>query len=135
MRLRPAVRRAVARAAAEIHPKFRGGGCGGLAQTAGTGTSSFGALDTNTLAGIDLNGTAFTLNGAVTTTAGGPVTITNSGALTIAAAADMTLDGAFLQDGAGAVGQSGRDRPSGVLEFRASDTQRPLPGHSTCAES
>ena len=38
---------------------------------------------------------------------GGTVTITNSGVLTIAAAGDMTLDGAFNQNGAGAVSAAG----------------------------
>ena len=37
----------------------------------------------------------------------GTMTITNTGVLTIAAAADMTLDGAFLQDGSGAVSLAG----------------------------
>ncbi|MCX5698061.1 MAG: DUF2341 domain-containing protein [Candidatus Omnitrophica bacterium] len=56
---------------------------------------------------IDINAGAVNLNNTVTTTGGGSVTITNSGILTIASAADMTLDGAFLQDGAGAVSTAG----------------------------
>ncbi len=43
-----------------------------------------------------------TLNGGITTTNGGTVTVTNAGTLNVNAGADMNLDGAFLQDGAGA---------------------------------
>ncbi|HTL70668.1 MAG TPA: hypothetical protein VL404_05195, partial [Candidatus Eisenbacteria bacterium] len=77
-------------------------------QQAGTGTTTFnGALDTNTLAGIDLDGTAFNVNAPVNTTAGGTFTVTNAGDLNIGPNGDMTLDGAFLQDGAGNVKTAG----------------------------
>ena len=50
-----------------------------VSEQAGTGTSTFnGALNTNTAAGIDLDGTAFTINAAVMTTSDGAVTITTS---------------------------------------------------------
>jgi filamentous hemagglutinin family protein len=77
-----------------------------LTQIAGTGTTSFnGALSTNTPTGIDLKGNNFALNGTVRTTNGGPVTITNNGNLTLGA--DLNLDGAFNQDGLGAVSLAG----------------------------
>ena len=76
-------------------------------QNNGTGTTRFGALDTNAAGGIDINTSVVILNGTVTTTNNGPVTITNGGQLTIAASADMILDGAFDQDGAGAVSTGG----------------------------
>ena len=77
-----------------------------LTQTAGTGTTIFnGALSTNTAGGIDLKGNNFALNGTVRTTNGGPVTITNNGNLTLGA--DLNLDGAFNQDGLGAVSLAG----------------------------
>ncbi|MDD4907515.1 MAG: hypothetical protein PHJ00_00475 [Candidatus Omnitrophica bacterium] len=79
-----------------------------ITQVAGTGTTTFnGALNTNTSSGINLTGNAFTFNQPVTTTAGGPVTITNASTLTIAAAADMILEGAFTQNGVGAVSIAG----------------------------
>jgi len=77
-----------------------------LTQTAGTGTTIFnGALSTNTAGGIDLKGNNFALNGTVRTTNGGAVTITNNGNLTLGA--DLNLDGAFNQDGLGAVSLAG----------------------------
>jgi hypothetical protein len=80
-------------------------------QVAGTGTTIFNGavatLGTLVTDGLDLNGTAFTINGAVNTGTLGTVTITNSGLLTIGAGGDMTLGGAFLQDGAGLVSTAG----------------------------
>ena len=75
-----------------------------IRQVAGQGTTTFdGAVNTNTAAGIDLNGNNFSINNTVTTTGTGGVTVTNSGLLDIATAGNMTLDGAFLQDGNGNV--------------------------------
>jgi len=77
-------------------------------QRAGTGATTFsGALNTNAAAGIDLDGSVFNFNQSVTTTNGGTMTVTNAGAMNVAAAGDMNLDGAFLQDGAGAVTTAG----------------------------
>ena len=79
-----------------------------ITQTTGSGTTTLnGALNTDGALGIDLNGTAFTINAGVTTTNGGPISITNSGLLTIAAAGDMNLDGSFTQDGGGLVSTAG----------------------------
>ncbi|MEW5759014.1 MAG: hypothetical protein AB1755_06080, partial [Candidatus Omnitrophota bacterium] len=79
-----------------------------ITQTASSGTTTFnGAVNTNAIAGIDLNGSTYAINSTITTTAAGPLTITNSGVLTIAAAADFNLDGAFSQDGASTVSTAG----------------------------
>jgi hypothetical protein len=87
-----------------------------ILQVAGSGTTTFnGAVNTSGAAGIDLNGTIFTFNNTVTTAAGGPVTITNAGLLTVSdvngaadtGTFDFTLDGAFTQDGGGAVSIAG----------------------------
>ena len=79
-----------------------------LRQVAGSGTTTFnGALSTNTGAGVNLTGNAFTLNAAVTTINGGGLRIDNSSGLSIAPAADLNLDGAFAQTGAGAVSLAG----------------------------
>ncbi len=76
-----------------------------LIQSAGSGTTSLGILNTNTANGINLTGNNFNLNGAINITGGG-FTIANSGQLTIDAAADMTLAGDFFQSG-GAVATGG----------------------------
>jgi len=78
-----------------------------VSQTAGSGTTHFGAAVNTNGAGLDLNGNAFTFDVAVTATGTGTATITNSGLLTMAAAADFNLSGAFTQDGAGAVSTAG----------------------------
>ncbi len=75
----------------------------------GLAVTSSGSIDINsTLSADDENiilvsaGTV-DIADTVTTTNNGTVTVTNGGLLTIVAAADMSLDGAFLQNGAGAV--------------------------------
>ncbi|MCP2730654.1 CHAT domain-containing protein [Limnofasciculus baicalensis] len=78
-----------------------------LIQSAGTGTTSLGILNTNTANGINLTGNNFNLNGAINTTSGGGLTINNSGQLTIDAAADINLTGNFVQSGGGAVALAG----------------------------
>jgi len=70
-----------------------------LTQSAGTGTSTFDAINTTGATGIVLDGVNFTLNGPVTTTGSGGLHVTNSG--TLAVKNDVTLDGAFIQDGLG----------------------------------
>ena len=72
-----------------------------IIQSAGSGTSTFGALNTNSLSGISLTGTNFTFSGAVTTTALGPFTLVNSGIATLLN--PFSLDGEFSQSGAGSV--------------------------------
>jgi hypothetical protein len=76
-------------------------------QTDGTGTTTFDStLKTNDLllAGIDINTSGITFNGAVATTGNGRVFLTNQGGtLTIAAGATFTVDNTFIQDGTGDV--------------------------------
>ena len=78
-----------------------------LIQSAGSGTTSLGILNTNTANGINLTGNSFNLNGAINTTSGGSLTINNSGQLTINPAADINLTGNFSQSGGGAVALAG----------------------------
>ncbi|MBX3366323.1 MAG: filamentous hemagglutinin N-terminal domain-containing protein [Phycisphaeraceae bacterium] len=72
-------------------------------QVAGTGTTLFSSTLTAIGGGIDLNGTAFTFNGAVNSASSGAFSVTNSGLLTVGASAAITATGGFTQDGAGAV--------------------------------
>ncbi|MGZ0164085.1 MAG: beta strand repeat-containing protein, partial [Planctomycetales bacterium] len=76
-------------------------------QTNGTGTTTFdGTLNTSDLiqAGIDINTSSITFNGAVTTTGDGRVFLTNQGdTLTIAAGATFDVNNTFIQDGTGDV--------------------------------
>ena len=78
-----------------------------FAQTDGTGTTTFnGTINTTDLllAGIDINTSGITFNGAVTTTGDARVFLTNQvGTLTIAAGATFTVDNTFVQDGTGDV--------------------------------
>ena len=71
-----------------------------IAGAGGTTTTS-NTINTNTIAGININGTVFNIFGPITTTGGGPFTCNNAGLLTIAAAGDFTLSGAFQQVGTG----------------------------------
>ncbi len=75
-----------------------------ITQIAGTGTTIFNrAVNTNGVGGLNLTGTNFTFNSPITTTNSGTVTISNSSLLNIAVGANLNLDGAFLQNGTGAV--------------------------------
>jgi hypothetical protein len=75
-----------------------------IAQTTGTGTTTFnGPLITSGALGISVNTNAIVRGAAITTTGGGPLTITNSGLFTSTAAGAITLGGAFTQNGAGLV--------------------------------
>lgn len=86
-----------------------------LRQVAGQQLTRFdGAVDTNTAAGIDLDGTAFTFNDDATTTGSGIFQVTNAGALTIASGAPVIASGAFTQDGAGAASIGANVSGSGV---------------------
>jgi CHAT domain-containing protein len=77
-----------------------------ITQAAGTGTTTTnGTLETTAPAGIDLNGTNFTINSPVVTQNGGNLTITNTGNLAIAS--NLSLDGGFTQDGDGDVSLAG----------------------------
>lgn len=79
-----------------------------LTQLAGTGTTTFNSvLDTNTLTGIVLTGSAFTFNHNVTTTASGPLQVTNSALLTFASGTTVNLGGGFSQLGSGGVSFAG----------------------------
>ncbi|MFB2876810.1 CHAT domain-containing protein [Floridanema aerugineum] len=76
-----------------------------ITQTAGTGVTNLGVLDTNSPQGINLNSNIINLNGAITTTNNGVFTINNSGALNLNYV--INLDGAFNQIGTGEVFSSG----------------------------
>jgi len=79
-----------------------------ISQINGTGTSTLnGNLDTNTMAGISLEGNNFTSMGTINTTNGGGLVVTNSGLLTGTGASTITLDGAFTQNGTGPVNTGG----------------------------
>jgi len=78
-----------------------------IIQKAGTGSTTFGALNTNEAGGINLSGNSFNFNDAINTTGSGGVTINNSGQLTIGSEADINLAGAFVQNGTGAVSTAG----------------------------
>ena len=71
-----------------------------LTQLAGTGLSSFNAVTTGGLNGIQLEGSAFTFNGNVTTTGNGPLFVNNSGTLNLANAV-YSISGALTQSGSG----------------------------------
>ncbi|GAB5411007.1 MAG: hypothetical protein ChlgKO_01210 [Chlamydiales bacterium] len=71
-----------------------------LTQVAGSGTTTFnGALSTDTVSGIVLEGTNFSFQDGVTTTNNGPIVVTNSGTLTVNGAINSSK--AFVQMGAG----------------------------------
>jgi filamentous hemagglutinin family protein len=73
-----------------------------------TGLSTYsGDINTNAVAGVQLVGTSFTINGNLISTNAGPFTITNSGALTLTAGASTSLSAAFTQSGGGAVNFGG----------------------------
>lgn len=78
-----------------------------IVQTAGSGTSTLGDLNTNTMAGISLTGTNFNINGILVTTALGPFTIINSAALQLVGNPISSISGAFSQSGGGAVTLAG----------------------------
>lgn len=104
-------------------------GAQALTVTGNTGNVAFGGIvgGVTPLTGLTVNSAAVTtfnaaatvagaiaitsggvnFNFALTTTTGGTVTVTNSGTLFFAAAGDLNLDGAFTQNGAGAVNTSG----------------------------
>ncbi|MFB2938300.1 CHAT domain-containing protein [Aerosakkonemataceae cyanobacterium BLCC-F154] len=77
-----------------------------ITQKLGTGTSTFGNLNTNSETGINLTGNSFIFNGKVTTTNNGGFTISNANPLTIDAGI-FNLDGAFKQTGEGAISLTG----------------------------
>lgn len=92
---------------------------GAISQLGGAGTTTFnGNLITNTVAGISLVGTNFTLNGSVTTTTGsGPVNINNLGTLTLPVGFVGTVGGVFAQSGSGTTSLAGPITSTGALSF------------------
>jgi hypothetical protein len=88
-----------------------------ITQIDGQGTTTFASLNTNNVAGIDLTGVAFQLNGTITTTNVGPCIIDNSGQLTMAAAATCSLSGAFNQIGAGTNHLANSITADGFIQF------------------
>ncbi len=77
-----------------------------IVQTAGSGTSRFGALDTDAAGGISLAGTNGIFNGAITTIGTGPVAASYATSVQIALGGDITADGAVSIAG-GTVATSG----------------------------
>ncbi len=75
-----------------------------IRQLAGQRLTRFdGIVNTSAAAGVDLDGSAFTINDDVTSTGAGIFRVTNSGLLTIADGAPILAQGGFTQDGAGAI--------------------------------
>ncbi|CAG0996917.1 Heme/hemopexin-binding protein [Phycisphaerales bacterium] len=70
-----------------------------ITQAAGSGTTTFGAINTDNAGGVSLTGAAFTL-GTVTSTSNGGFTVSNSGTLTLNGL--LNIQGTFLQSGGGA---------------------------------
>lgn len=83
-----------------------------------SGSTTFGALNTNTIAGISLIGTSFTLADTVTTTALGPLTIQNSSSLTLSGSS-FSVAGAFSQSGAGGVSLASAIAAGGTIQFNS----------------
>ncbi|MHC4205658.1 MAG: two-partner secretion domain-containing protein, partial [Planctomycetota bacterium] len=85
---------------------------GGTTPLSGLLVNSAATVDLdNTVAlddqGLDITAGTVGIDNTVTTTTGGAVNIANSGVLTVASGANMNLDGAFDQDGVGAVSTAG----------------------------
>jgi hypothetical protein len=89
-----------------------------LSQISGSGTTTFnGVLNTNAIAGINLNGTSFTFNANATTTAAGPITIQNAGTFTLSSGVALTAGGAFSELGTGTNSLAGQITSGGSLSF------------------
>jgi len=89
-----------------------------ITQAHGSGTTTFnGALNTTSLAGISLTGTAFTFNSPFTTATGGPVAITHTGLTTFNAGATGSISGALTQTGVGGVRLSSTITSGGAMQF------------------
>lgn len=100
---------------------------GAIRQVAGQQLTRFdGVVDTNTAAGVDLDGTAFTFNDDVTASGSGIFRVTNSGTMTIASGAPIVATGAFSQDGAGAASIGAGVVGSGVSFAGASTLTAPV---------
>ena len=81
-----------------------------ISQTSGTGTTTFnGSINTSGIAGINLSGTSFAVNGSVLTTgaSGAGLTITNSGTLSFGSSANLNIAGPISQNGSGSVSLQG----------------------------
>lgn len=82
--------------------------CGSIVQLVGTGTTTFnGDLTTTDLAGISVTGSSFQFLSNVTTSGNVPLAITNADQMTVATGSILNIDGAFTQNGAGAVSLAG----------------------------
>ena len=108
-----------------------------LTQLMGSGTSTFnGAINTSTVTGINLTGTAFTFNNNVTTTASGPLIVTNnSGVLTFASGTVSNIGGAFSQLGTGGVSLAGQITAGGAISIAGQVTVAGTATLSTAAAS
>jgi hypothetical protein len=92
-----------------------------LTQLAGTGLSSFNAVTTGALNGIQLTGSAFTFNGNLTTTGNGPLVVNNSGTLTFANAI-YSIAGALTQSGSGSSTLAGAFTVGGAITLAQAAT-------------
>ena len=86
---------------------------GSITQSAGSG--SFDALTASGSNGIQLSGSAFTLNGNINT--GGPLSITNSALLRFANASSTYIATALTQTGAGSIHMAGTFSPVGAVSL------------------
>ena len=79
-----------------------------LTQLAGTGITTLnGAVNTNTIQGVQLTGTNLAVNAGITTTGSGVVTMTESSSIVIAAAGDINADGAVTLTASGGIATAG----------------------------
>jgi hypothetical protein len=105
-----------------------------LTQLAGTGLTSFSALNTTELNGINLKGNAFALNGNITTNSSGPVLVNNAGALTFANAV-YSIAGGLIQNGLGSTILAGGFTAGGAISFAQSVTLSDTTSLDTSANS
>ena len=80
------------------------------------GSTTFGALNTNQAAGINLFGTTFTLGGNVTTTGAGPLATQNTGALVLSGPT-FSIAGSVTQIGTGTTTLSSAITAGGAVQF------------------
>ena len=79
-----------------------------MTQLAGSGTTTLnGAVNTNTVQGVQLTGTNLAVNAGITTTGNGVVTVNESGTITIAALGDINADGTVSLTAGGGISTAG----------------------------
>ncbi len=87
-----------------------------LTQLSSSGTSTFGALSTTGVNGINLIGNQFAFNGNITTTNGGSLTIDNTGSISFGNGV-RTIGGALTQSGLGPSSLAGTFTTGGAIFF------------------